>query len=238
MGALERSMASRVRTVIGNTAQQASDNYKTGGRASADYALHGLHSSLTGIFRSHYRSTADTFGKRIFDAAGKSQGRFERKDAQGSFDQAINSWIAKYTAAKVQSVAETTRRQIIDAISEGEASGAGVDATARLITEQAGGAIARARASIIARTETHAAAMFGSDAAADATGVQGLKREWMAVEDSRTRPTHDQADGQLVGMTEAFMVGGSALERPGDPSGPPEEVIQCRCVVGYQVPGF
>lgn len=47
--------------------------------------------------------------------------------------------------------------------------------------------------------------------------------------DSRTRPSHVLADGQRVGLTEPFIVGGAPLMFPGDPSGPAGEVISCRC---------
>ena len=42
--------------------------------------------------------------------------------------------------------------------------------------------------------------------------------------------SHRAANGQTVGIHEDFIVGGAALAFPGDPAGPPEEVINCRCV--------
>lgn len=84
----------------------------------------------------------------------------------------------------------------------------------------------------IARTEGHTAANVGSDAAAEATGAD-LVKEWAATEDSRTRPSHVEADGQRVEMDEPFRVGDSWLDFPGDPDGAADEVINCRCVVLY-----
>ena len=52
---------------------------------------------------------------------------------------------------------------------------------------------------------------------------------WLATDDSRTRETHDLADGQRTLMSEPFRVGGAALMFPGDPRGPAQEVINCRC---------
>lgn len=57
-----------------------------------------------------------------------------------------------------------------------------------------------------------------------------LERIWLATDDNRTRRTHDEADGQRVPINAPFIVGGAELLFPGDPSGPPQEIIQCRCV--------
>jgi uncharacterized protein with gpF-like domain len=88
------------------------------------------------------------------------------------------------------------------------------------------------RAVVIARTEA-LGALNGSrtDAfvAFDDETDEEMERMWLSTVDSRTRPTHVVADGQRTGMTEPFMVGGFALMFPGDPQGPAQEVIQCRC---------
>jgi hypothetical protein len=51
-----------------------------------------------------------------------------------------------------------------------------------------------------------------------------------STDDHRTRSTHEIADGQRVPLASPFLVGGFQLAFPGDPSGPPQEIIQCRCV--------
>lgn len=60
-----------------------------------------------------------------------------------------------------------------------------------------------------------------------------LWKVWYATMDKRTRPTHAAANGQQVKMTATFRVGSSAMQYPGDPSGPGSEVIHCRCTVTY-----
>lgn len=50
-----------------------------------------------------------------------------------------------------------------------------------------------------------------------------------STDDARTRPTHREADGQRTLLTEPFRVGGAALLFPGDPRGPAQEIIMCRC---------
>ena len=88
------------------------------------------------------------------------------------------------------------------------------------------------RAVVIARTES-LGALNGSRADAFQAfaeeGGEGMERMWLSTIDSRTRPSHVLADGQRVGLTDPFIVGGFPLMFPGDPSGPAGEVIQCRC---------
>lgn len=88
------------------------------------------------------------------------------------------------------------------------------------------------RARVIAITETTRA--YG--AATVAAGMEQsrltgrrLSKRWDTERDRRVRDTHKAADGQVVELSGAFMVGGFPLLFPGDPLGPPEEVINCRC---------
>lgn len=59
--------------------------------------------------------------------------------------------------------------------------------------------------------------------------IPGLKKEWAAVIDNRTRPSHLAAHGQIVDWDADFEVGGHSCSYPNDPSLPPEEVVNCRC---------
>lgn len=89
------------------------------------------------------------------------------------------------------------------------------------------------RATVIARTEAMGA-LNGSrfdafQAAVDDEPDVAFERMWLSTVDSRTRPTHREADGQRVPVGDPFSVGGFPLMFPGDPAGPAAEVIQCRC---------
>lgn len=85
------------------------------------------------------------------------------------------------------------------------------------------------RTEMIARTETIRASNAGAMGLYDDWGVE--RREWLATMDGRTRDTHAAANGQVRAKGEAFDIGGSPMMYPGDPSGPPEEFINCRCTV-------
>lgn len=91
------------------------------------------------------------------------------------------------------------------------------------------------RAVTVARTEVmgavNGAAYFAAVRDAAERGDPAPFKVWLATDDQRTRPTHREADGQRTLLTEPFRVGGAALLFPGDPRGPAQEVINCRCSI-------
>jgi len=96
------------------------------------------------------------------------------------------------------------------------------------------GNVSDSKALTIARTEIHAALEAGSYAQAAMVDPDG-KKSWLATNDSHTRPTHDEADGQTQKISEPFTVGRSQMQYPGDPRGPLDETINCRCSVTYEL---
>jgi len=92
------------------------------------------------------------------------------------------------------------------------------------------------RAITIARTEMSGAINWGKRESAKQTaadlGLQ-LDKEWSAVRDGRTRPTHSAVSGTKIKLDEKFSVGGYAAEGPYDPNLPAEEVICCRCLLTF-----
>lgn len=61
-----------------------------------------------------------------------------------------------------------------------------------------------------------------------------VKKEWIAALDDHTRESHADMDGELADYDDEFSNG---LQYPGDPDGPPEEVYNCRCRMGFHVVG-
>ena len=85
----------------------------------------------------------------------------------------------------------------------------------------------------LVRTEATNAANFATMESATTIfpGAQ-MQKEWIASFDDRTRSSHAEAGAsEPIPYNEAFMVGGSLLMYPGDPSGPAAEVVNCRCSV-------
>lgn len=123
---------------------------------------------------------------------------------------------------------EIARAQLLEGFIEGES----IDKLRDRLVETVG--ISASRARTVARTEVISASNAGSLAMIETVGFTGTK-SWMATEDARTRPTHHIADGQTVPIPQPFNVGGSDLMFPGDPTGPPEECINCRCTLTYDL---
>ena len=73
-----------------------------------------------------------------------------------------------------------------------------------------------------------------SYARAEADGII-LQKEWLSTNDGRTRHSHAMLDGAIVDQDKKFDNG---LMYPGDPSGRPEEVYNCRCTLVAKVNGF
>lgn len=198
-----------------------------------------LRPRIEALYRSIAETSIPAFARRI-EGQGKAAGLIvERKEiGREDFARRMARLAQQYIDSEVirqriTSVTETTRAQIIAAVSRGYAEGLGQDGVADYI-ESVVAEISRYRAEVIARTETHGAANFGAMGAAEATGLPLLK-EWVAAADERTRETHREADGQTVPMEQAFEVGADFLMFPGDPAGSAEEVINCRCAASYVV---
>jgi SPP1 gp7 family putative phage head morphogenesis protein len=143
----------------------------------------------------------------------------------------MTDYARRYGLEKVTQISRTTINQLKNVIQTGIEEGLSERNLSKLIRERAP-IIASSRAQTIARTETHAAANFAIQESAKSAEIEA-RREWVSAENERTRESHSQANGQIVGMNEPFNVDGEDLMYPGDPSGSPENVINCRCAVVF-----
>lgn len=195
----------------------------------------GFYDRVEATYRQMALASITAFGNRIYDQ-GKAFGfPLESKE---SFSQIMTRLALRYISQeairrRITEVTETTRKQIVRAVSKGYSDGLGQRGVADYILDLVP-SLAQYRANMIARTETHGAANYGSDEAAKQTGLP-LSREWLSAHDERTRETHRQANGTTAPMGGKFKVGDAELAFPGDPEGPPEEIINCRCTLAYNV---
>jgi SPP1 gp7 family putative phage head morphogenesis protein len=154
-------------------------------------------------------------------------------------------WFERYTLQFAQPINATSGDAISELLRQGMRDGWSIDEASKRLGAQfkawMGGNLTDAerewfearvpynRLATIARSETIRASNSGSQALFTDWGVK--RHEWLATSDNRTRDSHRAADGQVRDITEPFDVGGSKLMYPGDPSGPADETIQCRCTV-------
>lgn len=99
--------------------------------------------------------------------------------------------------------------------------------------ERTKGGIGERRANTIAGNENHIAAQEALAFIAEwlSRNNVGVYQQWKSRRDSKVRPTHRRANGQTVPIGELFQVGDALLRFPGDPEGPAEETINCRCSI-------
>lgn len=169
--------------------------------------------------------------------------RAYRATAGTDFDLESRPFLARYLAEvrnRMVRVPEEVFDLIAGQVSAGVNMGEGIPKLAARIEETFSLTATprwENRATVTARTEAigalNAARAEAFKAFAEdwTDGEDELERVWLSTSDARTRETHRLADGQRVAMDQPFIVGGAPLMFPGDPSGPPQEVIQCRCTV-------
>ena len=92
------------------------------------------------------------------------------------------------------------------------------------------------RAARTAVTGAQNAGRMDSYAAAEKMGI-GLKKEWLATLDNRTRHAHAMLDGQKADIDKPFEVDGYKIMFPGDRSAPGYLVYNCRCTLVAAVDG-
>ncbi len=150
---------------------------------------------------------------------------------ESEFIKELKKFLGANAATRITGMNDATKDIIKRILQEAADEGLGTEETARLLRDQLK-LRNKVRARVIARTEITAASNFGAQQGAIMTGLKLLK-EWIAANDSRTRDDHSSVDGQLRKLNKAFNVGGSAMQFPGDPSGPAEQVVNCRCTVAH-----
>ncbi len=127
---------------------------------------------------------------------------------------------------KIVGVVDTIKRQVSTTLSAGAAKGESIDQLAKRVKSVFNAADKRAKT--IARTEVIGSTNFARNESIRASGF--IEKEWFTALDEKVRDTHAAAHGDVVRVNEPWIVGGASLMFPGDPNGPPEEIINCRCV--------
>jgi SPP1 gp7 family putative phage head morphogenesis protein len=136
---------------------------------------------------------------------------------------------------RMRRVDDEVYTRVAATVAQGTQEGWSIPQTAEALSEllDQDNPLWRNKAARVARTETIGALNAGRtdsfNAIAQEVPELNFQQQWLATDDNRTRPTHQAADGQRVPIGSRFQVGSSELRFPGDPLGPADETIQCRC---------
>jgi len=175
--------------------------------------------------------------KRIREAAGglmvaamfeSAREEIERLGISGAFDvhnPRVGDMIKQYHNRLVK-VNDTTYEEIKGILQQSYDEGASLAQTERVIREQFD-MFSKVRSTRIAKTEMNGVVNGGQWLADKQVGVDS--KMWMSANLPTSRPHHVAASGQIVGIDELFVVGGSRLRWPGDSSGPVHDVVNCHC---------
>lgn len=238
-GKLERSLKSEVRKLFSKEQAALIKRLKKEGVRGIPH-LRSV-TSLQGETRDWTEEEIEEFSKewestlRDFMLRGMREGwllaaaDLPQSIAWDLYRKEAEEFARKLSSRKVTQIQETTRKGVQNIIGDGIASGATIDDMADDLRRLYDG-FKGLRAEVISRSETSSSVNGGKQAQADEIEERlGLKlmKTWVSVQDERTRESHVAADGQTVPNGDQFQIGSAFLDQPGDPMGPPEEIIQC-----------
>jgi hypothetical protein len=133
-------------------------------------------------------------------------------------------------------VSETLKKHLLLILNKAVAGGWGIDKTVSFLKQDDFSEVQAAR---IARTEVNRASNAGT-LAAGSTYQYEMQKEWISVEDNRTRgkakdhANHRELNETKIDFDDLFVdkVNGDRLRAPGDPNASAASTINCRCQMG------
>jgi len=202
-----------------------------------DQALESQQASWLEMYVRMYRGIADDFVDPVLDML-KSHGRFETKAPDWS--EEYLSFIERTALSRIKGITATTKVLVLREIDAGIAAGESMYQIADRISSKYDD-FSDYRAMTAARTEVNAAANYGSQIAAQSTGLPLIKR-WLSYIDDRTRDgengcDHISVDGQEREISQPYDVSGEQMMFPGDTSlgASVGNIANCRCTETYEV---
>lgn len=151
---------------------------------------------------------------------------------------AIISFLRHNLLKLVAGITETTKKQIIDILEEGQKEGWGID---KIAHELESPELTLWRARRIVRTELVKAYSKGHELGKEKSKWE-TEDTWISAHDVRTRHSHREVDGDVIGEGGKFKVplyhriGGADIQTgwdlmtgPGDPNAHIENLANCRC---------
>lgn len=211
--------------LYGKTLQHKVDamsDYLTSTKAQAAKIING---ELAGVYAVNYNFSASQITSAV---GGKASFVLHDRRTVERLVKKNPRLLPKVNPDKIKGRA-WSRRKINTVITQGVLQGKPIPDIARGLESIVGmewnSAVRNART---AMTGAENAGRMGSYEDAKELGIQ-LQKQWVATLDDRTRESHAEIDGEVVGIDEPFSNG---LMYPADPNGDdPAEIYNCRCTM-------
>lgn len=190
---------------------------------------------IEGILAKRYKFIIPHFSKFALDNFRDEITKAEADILINQQDELTQAYIQQFALAKSATIATTSVDKVKTRIDKGVRAGDSIGEIAGSIRSIQ--LINTSRAETIARTEVHGAANYAQlETAGKAEKEFNIKmvKEWVAVNDSRTRDPHANVDGQTVDKDANFNVNGEMMKRPLDPAASADNVINCRCAMIFR----
>ena len=173
----------------------------------------------------------ESYSRPVFEDAVKAGGNsvLSELGIVGSFDLLDPGIIAflQIKPLKIKGTVDTVKKQIREQLQKGTELGESIDKIADRIRGVFN--VANGRARTIARTEIVGASNFGRHSQMMTSNVK--MKEWFTALDERVRQDHVAMHGTRIKIDELFLMpDGSMLKYPGDWTGAPAQIINCRCI--------
>lgn len=211
-------------------------NYKELIPASFNYAV------MNQAYVKVYTRVGLVHGKRVGAEMNRDLKRYVRDIYESTFMRSIYEWVQTNLGLRITQVNEYTIELIQQLVTDSLDRGYSVSQMRAYLQRRLNSpAFTRMRSLRIARTETTTAANHGAYVAAGESDLV-LDKLWISVIDDRTRPVpgskenanHRIQNGKTSPKDENFVMSdGTTMMFPGDPKAAADQVINCRCSVGY-----
>jgi HK97 family phage portal protein len=196
------------------------------------------HSLVQIVGTDFYNQLTDT-GKAKSNSNGLKSWIKQDIPTEGEFrwdDPNLVTYLENWCVSRSGYIVDTTLNDVLDRISSLNSQGY----TQQQIVKEIRGMsnLSSYRSNLISKTEVVGFHNYAHHEAAVQTKVVNSKK-WISSADDRVRDSHKDIDGKSVPIDMNFKVGTDKtgfhdLKFPGDPMGPPSEIIHCRCALAYE----
>jgi len=218
---------------------------------AAEYAMQiAIDNSMKDIAKTlsrHIKFTVQDFGQAIFQNAKSQHIVLETKKSEKTWSDWAEHYVKTRTGKAITEIEGTTRKKVRKVVQDLVREAVQEDADVNVAKELRShfSELSAGRARNIARTEVGMASNNATIEAARSLEVPGLKKEWVSLQDDRTRDgdgpnpgvgaNHLDMNGVQVELDDKFTVPPDAdMDGPGDPGAEAGQVVNCRCTLVFR----